>query len=125
LETEDFVVQAVPEASPAKWHLAHATWFFETFVLKAFVDTYSSPFPVFEQVFNSYYNAVGPAVSSAPNADCGRGQQLRKRSLIAASSTKRFELVVQCARFGCRRSRPTFELGLHHEQQHQELCSPI
>src|SRR5690349_20801937 len=60
LETEDFVVQSMPDASPAKWHLAHTSWFFEQFILKAHVRNYRSPHPQYEYLFNSYYQSVGP-----------------------------------------------------------------
>src|SRR5690606_14911785 len=59
LETEDFVVQAAEEVSPAKWHLAHPTWFFETFLLKPHLGTYKEFHPRYSYLFNSYYNAVG------------------------------------------------------------------
>src|SRR5947209_4772339 len=60
LEPEDCVIQAMPEASPMKWHLAHTSWFFETFLLKQFFPDYESPHPQYGFLFNSYYNAVGP-----------------------------------------------------------------
>src|SRR5690554_3499865 len=59
LQTEDFVVQAVEEVSPTKWHLAHTTWFFETFLLKPHLSTYQEFNPQYSYLFNSYYNAVG------------------------------------------------------------------
>ena len=59
LETEDFVVQSMPDASPAKWHLAHTTWFFETFVLMPESAGYRPFSPAYSYLFNSYYNAVG------------------------------------------------------------------
>ena len=59
LETEDYVIQSMPDASPARWHLAHTTWFFETFVLKPFVPDYEPYHPRYEFLFNSYYNGVG------------------------------------------------------------------
>src|SRR2546421_12866449 len=59
LEIEDYQVQSMPDASPAKWHLAHTTWFFETFLLKAFQPDYQPLHPAFSYLFNSYYNAVG------------------------------------------------------------------
>jgi hypothetical protein len=67
LETEDYMVQSMPDCSPAKWHLAHTSWFFETFVLKAFDSTYASPHPEYNYLFNSYYNAVGER-HARPNA---------------------------------------------------------
>src|ERR1700722_11114484 len=63
LEPEDYVIQTMPEASPAKWHLAHTSWFFETFLLKQFVPDYRSAHPQYGFLFNSYYNAVGPFFS--------------------------------------------------------------
>src|SRR5438874_11019476 len=60
LTTEDYVIQSMPDASPVKWHLAHTTWFFETFVLAAALPDYQSFDPRFGFLFNSYYNAVGP-----------------------------------------------------------------
>src|SRR5680860_94753 len=62
LEAEDFVIQAVEEVSPVKWHLAHTTWFFETFLLKAYLNTYKEFNPKFSYLFNSYYNGVGDRV---------------------------------------------------------------
>src|SRR4026209_2300719 len=60
LSEEDAVVQSMPDASPTKWHLAHATWFFETFVLEPFLAGYEPRDPSYRALFNSYYNAVGP-----------------------------------------------------------------
>src|SRR5438105_1159732 len=59
LSAEDQMVQSCPEASPAKWHLAHTTWFFETFVLRDFVPNYQEFHPDFHWLFNSYYNSLG------------------------------------------------------------------
>ena len=59
LEAEDCVVQSMPDVSPTKWHLAHTTWFFETFVLKKFVTGYVPAIPEYAFLFNSYYNAAG------------------------------------------------------------------
>src|SRR5271167_4407359 len=59
LTPEDLMVQSCPEASPAKWHLAHTSWFFETFVLAEFLPGYQPFHPDFRWLFNSYYNALG------------------------------------------------------------------
>ena len=59
LEAEDCVIQSMPDVSPTKWHLAHTTWFFETFVLKKFVTGYVPAIPEYAFLFNSYYNAAG------------------------------------------------------------------
>src|SRR5438270_1944802 len=63
LVAEDYVIQTMPEASPAKWHLAHTSWFFETFVLEKFFPDYESLHPQYGFLFNSYYNALGPFYS--------------------------------------------------------------
>ena len=59
LQIEDFGVQPMADASPPKWHLAHITWFFETFLLRKYAVGYSPYHPAFEHLFNSYYNGVG------------------------------------------------------------------
>ena len=59
LEPEDYVVQSMPDVSPTKWHLAHTSWFFETFVLKVWMPSYRSEVPQYAYLFNSYYNAAG------------------------------------------------------------------
>ncbi|MGH2569607.1 MAG: DinB family protein, partial [bacterium] len=59
LAPEDCVIQSMPDASPTRWHLAHATWFFETFVLAKASSGYEPHHPAFHHLFNSYYNAVG------------------------------------------------------------------
>ena len=59
LEAEDFVIQSMDDVSPPKWHLAHTTWFFETFVLEAFLPGYKVFDPSFRVLFNSYYESVG------------------------------------------------------------------
>src|SRR5262245_18647123 len=59
LEPEDYQVQSMPDASPAKWHLAHTTWLFETFLLQAHSPSYRPFHPAYCYLFNSYYNAVG------------------------------------------------------------------
>src|SRR5450432_2685778 len=59
LSPEDLMVQSCPEASPAKWHLAHTSWFFETFVLRDFLAGYRDFHPDFHWLFNSYYNSLG------------------------------------------------------------------
>src|SRR5258706_10442706 len=59
LSAEDCALQSMPDASPVKWHLAHTTWFFETFVLEAHLPGYRPFDPAYRVLFNSYYNAVG------------------------------------------------------------------
>jgi ergothioneine biosynthesis protein EgtB len=119
LATEDFVVQSMPDASPTKWHLAHTTWYFETFVLSE-VPGYRPYDPSYAYLFNSYYNSIG---EQYPRPD--RGMLTRptvaevfgyRRHVDQAMSDL---LEGSAARWGHRAH--VIELGLHHEQQHQEL----
>jgi ergothioneine biosynthesis protein EgtB len=117
LEDEDYVVQSMPDASPAKWHLAHTTWFFEEFLLRRAVDGYRPYDERFGYLFNSYYNAVGP-MHERPN----RG--LLSRPTVAEVLAYRTHVDEQmqlllASPIGALAS--TVTLGLHHEQQHQEL----
>ena len=117
LETEDFVAQPMPDASPAKWHLAHVTWFWETFLLKPHLSGYQALFPEYEVLFNSYYNAVGPQFprdrrgcitrpTVAQTFDYRRHVDCAMEELLSSTDKDLSALV---------------ELGLNHEQQHQEL----
>src|SRR6185503_17649163 len=60
LATDDYSIQSMPDASPAKWHIAHTSWFFEEFVLKAAIEGYRFYDPSYRYLFNSYYESVGP-----------------------------------------------------------------
>jgi ergothioneine biosynthesis protein EgtB len=118
LEVEDTVVQSMPDASPVRWHLAHTTWFFETFVLAA--DPGYRPFdPAYRSLFNSYYDAVGEPF---PRPERGL---LTRPTLEEVGRYRRHvdEHVARSLERGllARRLLPVVELGLHHEQQHQEL----
>jgi len=120
LATEDCVVQSMPDASPTKWHLAHTTWFFETFVLSD--DPGYVPIdPRYSYLFNSYYNAVGERV-----ARDRRG--LLSRPTVAEVAAYRAEVDRRVGAFlesadeaAIDRVRDRLILGLNHEQQHQEL----
>ena len=121
LEAEDCVVQSMPDVSPAKWHLAHTTWFFETFVLKKFVSGYVPAIPEYAFLFNSYYNAAG----TMHRRDL-RG--LISRPTVAESFRYREgidrhieELVGSASDDLLDEIEPIITLGIHHEQQHQEL----
>src|SRR5213595_3061659 len=121
LEAEDCVVQSMPDVSPTKWHLAHTTWFFETFVLKKFVAGYVPAIPEYAFLFNSYYNAAG----TMHRRDL-RG--LISRPTVAESSRYRAsvdrqieELVGSASDDLLDEIEPIITLGIHHEQQHQEL----
>jgi ergothioneine biosynthesis protein EgtB len=124
LETEDYVVQSMPDASPVKWHLAHTTWFFETFVLERFVPGYRRHREAYATLFNSYYEAVGPR---HPRPERGL---LTRPTVREVYDYRRVvdDAVAAALLRGSGREKDvvpallaTVELGLHHEQQHQEL----
>ena len=114
LSPEDCVVQPMPDASPVKWHLAHTTWFFEAFVLGG------EPFdPAFPFLFNSYYEAVGPRVQRPRRGMLSRPGLDRIQAYRAAIDRRIARSLDDGALDDGARAR--LELGLHHEQQHQEL----
>jgi ergothioneine biosynthesis protein EgtB len=117
LSADDQMVQSMPDASPTKWHLAHTSWFFETFVLApAGVPAFD---PAFRTLFNSYYEAVGVEV------DRGRRGTLSRPALPEVHRYRRHvdDGVVRLLETGQGGEAllPVIELGIHHEQQHQEL----
>ena len=119
LEIEDFGLQAMANTSPAKWHLAHTTWFFETFILKPFRPGHKPWRESCEHLFNSYYNTVGNPFSRPQ-----RGQL--SRPTVAEVYCYREAVDEQVAALLENDDLPEdarrlIELGLHHEQQHQEL----
>ena len=119
LSEADCQVQSMPDASPTKWHLAHVTWFFETFVLEAFEPGFSPHQPAFRVLFNSYYHGVG---DQHPRAQRG----LITRPGLAEVMAYRAAVDERMARLLDRPELPAalrdlVELGLQHEQQHQEL----
>lgn len=117
LSAEDACVQAMPDASPAKWHVAHVTWFFETFVLEVHEAHFNAFNPAFRELFNSYYNAVG---KQFPRAERGLLTRPSLREVLdyRADVDARMAQIIEHADEALR---ATIELGLHHEQQHQEL----
>ncbi|MGE5261283.1 MAG: ergothioneine biosynthesis protein EgtB [Actinomycetota bacterium] len=118
LNDEDQVVQAMDDASPTKWHLAHTTWFFEAFVLKRFVPGYRVFDDRFEYCFNSYYESVGPRHPRPKRGLLTRpsGDEVRAyRTFVDEALGGLFDddLAPEAATL--------VELGINHEQQHQEL----
>ena len=120
LSAEDMMVQSTPEASPVKWHLAHTSWFFETFVLREFIAGYVPFDPDYPWLFNSYYNSLG---------------EMPEKKLRASFSRPPLERILQYRKHVDRAvaqllERPTEDevirrvvLGLEHEQQHLELIA--
>ncbi len=118
LEVEDYQVQPMDDASPPKWHLAHVTWFFETFLLKTMRAGYQPFHPQYEVLFNSYYNGIGKAHPRAKRGFLSRPlleevlayrEYVDEAMLSLLSGALADDVLFAVA------------LGLHHEQQHQEL----
>jgi ergothioneine biosynthesis protein EgtB len=121
LTPEDQSIQSMADVSPTKWHLAHTTWFFETFILCRFDPDYRIFDPAFAYLFNSYYEAAGPR---HPRSERG----LLSRPTVDVVGAYRDHVGAAVARFVEHVPEPVWqeaasliELGLHHEQQHQEL----
>jgi ergothioneine biosynthesis protein EgtB len=121
LERDDYVIQSMPEASPVKWHLAHTSWFFETFILSAQLANFRAFHPEFAFLFNSYYEAVGPrwprsqrGMLSRPTVD----EVYRYRAHVDREVTRFIESAPMAV---LGRVGAALVLGLNHEQQHQEL----
>jgi ergothioneine biosynthesis protein EgtB len=121
LTPEDQSIQSMPDVSPTKWHLAHTTWFFETFILTRLDPDYRVFDPAFAYLFNSYYEAVGPrhprperGLLSRPAVDIVAAY----RDHVTAGISR---LIERAAVPAWSEAAPLLELGLHHEQQHQEL----
>jgi ergothioneine biosynthesis protein EgtB len=121
LVAEDYVVQSMPDVSPTKWHLAHTSWFFETFLLLPHARDYKPFNPHFAYLFNSYYVAVG-------DRHCRQNRGLLSRPTVAEVYEYRKHVDAAMERFltaltpaQSAELESVIELGLHHEQQHQEL----
>lgn len=117
LSAEDCAIQSMPDASPVKWHLAHTTWFFETFLLAPHLRGYRPFDPIYRVLFNSYYDAIG---ARHPRPERGMLSRPGFDEVLA------YRRHVDDAMAGLLRdARPEvaelIELGLQHEQQHQEL----
>ena len=119
LQPEDQMIQSMPDASPTKWHLAHTSWFFETFLLANYLPGYQAYAPEFAYLFNSYYNHVGPQYRRAD-----RG--LISRPTVAEVKEYRDYVDHHLQRLMQEQvldktGLDLIELGIQHEQQHQEL----
>lgn len=120
LTAEDCCAQSMTEASPAKWHLAHTTWFFETFVLEPFEQCYKPFHPFYKTLFNSYYETVG---QKHPRADRGLITRPCLKEVIdyRKSVDERIERLLSSSKIEEGELKSRIEWGLQHEQQHQEL----
>lgn len=121
LEIEDFVVQSMPDASPAKWHLAHTTWFFETFVLERFEAGFRPFDESFRVLFNSYYNAVGEQFHRPDRGKLARPTVRRVLDYRSDVDRRIARVLDRADPATIGELHPLLEIGLQHEQQHQEL----
>jgi len=118
LTDEDCCVQSMPDASPVKWHLAHTTWFFETFVLEVYEPGFRAFHPAFRMLFNSYYNGVGEKFARPERGVLTRPSRAEVMAYRANVDARMMALLgAEVSGEVCE----LVELGLQHEQQHQEL----
>jgi len=121
LSAEDQQVQSMPDVSPTKWHLAHTSWYFEAFVLEPFAPGYAPWDPSWHYLFNSYYEALG---ARHPRPERGLLTRPRLDEVAAYRGHVEDAVLRLVARLDPERDAEALarvELGLHHEQQHQEL----
>ncbi|WP_240623234.1 ergothioneine biosynthesis protein EgtB [Brevundimonas lutea] len=121
LSPEDQQVQSMPDVSPTKWHLAHTTWFWETFLLKPYLEGYTSPDGRFDYLFNSYYEAIG---SRHPRAERGLISRPSCDEVVAYRRHVDDAMTTLLADPPARHTDEIAgrtEIGLNHEEQHQEL----
>jgi ergothioneine biosynthesis protein EgtB len=121
LETEDYVVSSMPDVSPTKWHLAHTSWFFETFVLTPYLATYTPIEPRYAFLFNSYYVQAGERHCRAQRGLVTRPTVADVYAYRAHVDRHMRALLEQIADDRRHPAHSTIVLGLNHEQQHQEL----
>jgi len=120
LSDADMTVQSMPDASPSKWHLAHTSWFFETFILQAFMPNYEVYDPNFAYLFNSYYESAGPRHTRSQRGLITRPSKQEILAYRAYVDEAMYALLD--AQYGSNDELSfLLELGLNHEQQHQEL----
>ncbi|MGP6220785.1 ergothioneine biosynthesis protein EgtB [Caldiplasma sukawensis] len=117
LKIEDYVVQYLEESSPPKWHLGHTTWFFEKFILEKYFKNYRKFNEKFDLIFNSYYNSIGSQMEKVK-----RGTQSRP-TVEEIRSYREYvdELILDSIQSFDEREMYLIELGINHEEQHQEL----
>jgi ergothioneine biosynthesis protein EgtB len=121
LEAEDYILQSTPDVSPPKWHLAHTTWFFETFLLSRFQIDFKPFDPQLHFLFNSYYKSLGPHLYRL-----NRGFLSRPGLPIVLEYRRHVEdqvvaFLENCCEEQFAEVETIVTLGLHHEEQHQEL----
>src|SRR5690349_12001901 len=121
LSPEDQTVQSMPDVSPTKWHRAHVTWFFENFILEPFHNAYRVHDPAYGYLFNSYYEGAVPRHPRPARGMLSRpsiAEIAQYRVHVDEAMTK---LVASAGSAAWQQIAPLVDLGLHHEEQHQEL----
>ena len=121
LETEDYGVQSMPDVSPPKWHLAHISWFFEAFLLQPYLRGYRPLDPCYDYLFNSYYQTHGTPFPRAQRGMLSRPTVAEVYSYRAHVDLGMEALLLNPPAEHAAEIARRVELGLHHEQQHQEL----
>ena len=121
LETEDYVIQTVTDVSPTRWHLAHVSWFFETFILKPYLPGYAPLDPRYAYLFNSYYVQAGERHARHQRGFLSRPTVAQVYAYRAYVDEHMQTLLATASAETLRELTPLVEIGLHHEQQHQEL----
>ncbi len=121
LETEDYLIQSMPDVSPTRWHLAHTTWFFETFILKPELHTYRSPNERYNYLFNSYYNAIGDQYPRPKRGLLSRPTVQEVYAYRQHVDQQMQILLDEMSDIKFDKLKSFLVLGLNHEQQHQEL----
>ena len=121
LVTEDFVVQPIEDVSPPKWHLGHTTWFFEQVLLQQFVPNYGRFHEQYFFIFNSYYQAFGDRVDRVLRGTLSRPTVSEVMTYRAEIDKRMIDLINRIPESRSEEMAELVELGLHHEQQHQEL----
>lgn len=118
---EDYGLQAVAETSPPKWHLAHTSWFFETFLLKPFIANYTPVNAAYGFIFNSYYNGIGQQYARHQRGLLSRPTVDEVYQYRASIDARMQDLLAEQHHPDRAAILQRTELGLHHEMQHQEL----
>lgn len=121
LSTEDYIPQPIVDVSPPRWHIAHTTWFFETFILKAFDPEYKVFHDKYPYLFNSYYVQAGKRWQRAHRGHLTRPTVDEIFTYRKAVDTALMALMTNLSSDKASDALPLLEIGIHHEQQHQEL----
>jgi len=121
LEIEDYVVQPITDVSPPKWHLAHTSWFFEAIVMEKFISDYQSYHPKYYYLFNSYYVSLGKRWGRPNRGQLSRPTVQEIYEYRAAVNDRMLDLIETIEEEYWQEFNDLVTLGLHHEQQHQEL----